>query len=104
MTDRDPSAYEDEYVVESMDDMYNIVAGSIVCHMDPFFIRFRQHYEAINVGCGCNKKRRIAAARVSYRELADISPEMQLNLKRALKAYKVILKDLGEVIVSFDSD
>ena len=101
MTDRDPSAYDDEYVVHNMDEMYQLACGSMLYLMDPRFVTFKNHYEAINVGCGCNKKKRIAAAKSTYRDLTGISPEAQLEIRRGVKAYKVTLKDGSETIASF---
>jgi hypothetical protein len=52
---------------------------------------FAQAYEAINQGCGCSKKNRIAHAEQKYLNLANLNEEGQNLLKGKLNAEKIRL-------------
>jgi hypothetical protein len=52
---------------------------------------FVQAYEAINQGCGCSKKNRIALAEQKYLNLANLDEEGKNTLKGKLNAEKVRL-------------
>ena len=62
---------------------------------------FTQAYEAINQGCGCSKKNRIAHAEQKYLNLANLDEEGKSALKSKLNSEKIRLFHQNNAIHSF---
>lgn len=99
--DEENGYYSDEHIVYNMDEFYGIINGTTLPFMDPKLLIFKEAYERINVGCGCQKKSRILGAKHAYKDLNNIDVSVQLQIKRSLQAYNVFLKDEGETVASY---
>lgn len=92
--------YSKETVFENMDDFFNKTS---ITHMDgafDFFKEFNELYRNINVGCGCNRKKRVLAARDKYRSIKDQPLDTLKDMKQHLMTYSLTFKDGSEVLVT----
>ena len=51
-------------------DFYNFIKDNDLGTLSSFFSDFMSAYENINVGCGCNRNKRISNTIVAYKDIA----------------------------------
>tara|TARA_Y100000356_G_C11218960_1_gene267946 strand:+ start:200 stop:532 length:333 start_codon:yes stop_codon:yes gene_type:complete len=93
-----------EFVLDSMDDFVLKTKDTSMRFMHPSINQFMEFHSKINVGCGCNRKKRLARAEESYAKMVtEIVPnvDVEVAMTRLLQAYRIVFRHNGRELGYF---
>ena len=92
--------YIENKTFNGMDEFAEWLSTTGLFVLDERIAMFYDAYNGINKGCSCGKKKRMARAEATYKDLVNMNDESKMVIRDACNTNKVTLKIGDQVVFS----